>query len=640
MTKGRLPVLFILLISALQLTRPGHLIAQNDTVKLESVEVLECYARDQKKKMIYTFDSLSYASDQWSDVGTFLNNQTGIYLKDYGPGSTSTLSYRGNSANHTKVYWEGISVDNAQLGMSDLSLINLGQGMKAEFLKGGNSIDQGSGGFGGILNLTSATDKWKGMKVATGYGFGSFNTYGMPLDLFLGNGKTKLEINAHATGSENNYEYENYLDGNQPDKRENAAYRRIQIMPKFSARLSDRSEISLSYWHLNALRQVPAAIGTTHGNAQQSDVWNRGQFSYVRKGQKGRISVSTMLSEDYMLYTNENLSLSSDNRVKSFKNLFEYKAQIARLLYSESQVRAEFQHVETINYDGDKSRRMWSFYEGLNYRRPRYYVRPFIRLENYGSQDNLVLPGLNLGYKPIMKQEFLWIFANVNYNERYPTFNELYWLASGNPDLKNESSYSAEIGVEHKLLHLKKFRHWNANYTITAYHSEISNLIAWVPQGAVWKPQNVTKVRNKGFEVEGKFTYSKKSFLTYLSGGYIYTNSTIVSNEEFPEFNDRQQIYVPEHKGHVAGNITINHYYITYTQSFTGQVYIDSDNSASIPYNMPSSVEVGRRIILSKSSILLSFKVNNVYNEDYQYVAHMPMPLRHYNASIIYQFTK
>ena len=29
-----------------------------------------------------------------------------------------------------------------------------------------------------------------------------------------------------------------------------------------------------------------------------------------------------------------------------------------------------------------------------------------------------------------------------------PTFNDLYWEGSGNPDLKPESSYQAEIGNE------------------------------------------------------------------------------------------------------------------------------------------------------------------------------------------------
>ena len=178
------------------------------------------------------------------------------------------------------------------------------------------------------------------------------------------------------------------------------------------------------------------------------------------------------------------------------------------------------------------------------------------------------------------------------------------------------------------------------NYTITLYHSEINNLIAWIPQGAVWKPQNVTKVRNEGMEVEGRYTYSKKQFSMYLSGGYIYTNSTIVENEKFPEFNDRKQIYVPEHKGHVSGNVAVNKNYITYTQSFTGEVFVDTDNTTTIPYNMPSSLEVGRKVVLNKSTILFSFRINNLYNEKYQYVAHMPMPERNYMASIIYQFTK
>ena len=87
-------------------------------------------------------------------------------------------------------------------------------------------------------------------------------------------------------------------------------------------------------------------------------------------------------------------------------------------------------------------------------------------------------------------------------------------------------------------------------------------------------------------------------------------------------------------------NFEFKKHFLTYSQVYTDQVWLDSRNDTYLPYSSPASLEVGRKFAFKSSFAMLSFRVNNLYNEEYQYVAHMPMPLRNYTINFIYQFNK
>lgn len=73
-----------------------------------------------------------------------------------------------------------------------------------------------------------------------------------------------------------------------------------------------------------------------------------------------------------------------------------------------------------------------------------------------------------------------------------PTFNDLYWPNSGNPDLGPETSRSTEAGL-----------HWDrgvTSWSLHAYHTEVDDLINWVPGPAGWRPENVSEAEIEGLE--------------------------------------------------------------------------------------------------------------------------------------------
>src|SRR5690606_32386337 len=96
---------------------------------------------------------------------------------------------------------------------------------------------------------------------------------------------------------------------------------------------------------------------------------------------------------------------------------------------------------------------------------------------------------------------------------RAPTFNDLYYPASGNtagnPDVQPEESQSYELGLAGN----HAWGHWSLN----AFENQIDDLIIWARDGAVLRPDNVETARIRGLEaVLG----------TELAGWDIATNLT------------------------------------------------------------------------------------------------------------------
>lgn len=638
MEKGNVPLLHILIVRNLLffLVCTGSY-AQTDTLLLKEFEVIEVGKKQHNEFTMFTFDSVQYANSSL-DAGDFLNDQTGIFVKDYGPGSTSSLSYRGNSANHTKVYWDGISIDNVMLGQSDFSLISLDNQVNTSFLKGGHSISMSSGGFGGVLDVSTGSDKWEGLTAETGYSMGSFNSRKLPFNLFIGNGKWKLESYFSYVSSDNNYPYRDYLSGDEMKFRENSQFSRLQYLPKVSFKPNKYHEFSLAYWYTNSDRNVPSPIGTIHGDAEQRDVWNKSMFKYTYTKKKHLLSYSASLGIDKLDYMNTGLGINSKSIASSFRNLVDHAYSVNSKWSLVSQLRMDEIIVQSNNYDDSKKQLNISYYESISYHSKYHFIKGGIRIEGRDFGRLYYMPAIDVGIAPVKSAKDLWFFMAMNKNVRLPTFNELYWLNAGNENLKEEISNSAELGFSQKL---NPNTGTNLSLQFNIFLSEINNMIVWSPSSnGIWMPQNLKSVQNKGSEIGLKYKLQVSHFMLYLNTGYAYTSSVIAQNDLLPENEGKQQIYIPKHK--VNGNLTleIKELFLNYNQIYIGETFINPENTVSLPFNSPADIEFGKKFKSAQSMIIMSLRINNLYNESYQYVAHQPMPMRNYMISIKIYFNK
>ena len=100
-------------------------------------------------------DSFSLAKYFGQTTEELLGKSNGLFVKQYGAGNLATLSIRGSSANQTQVFWNGIPVNTASIGVTDLTLLPIDFYNSLLIKKGGASLSCGSGGIGGAVCLNS-----------------------------------------------------------------------------------------------------------------------------------------------------------------------------------------------------------------------------------------------------------------------------------------------------------------------------------------------------------------------------------------------------------------------------------------------------------------------------------------------------
>jgi len=250
-----------------------------------------------------------------------------------------------------------------------------------------------------------------------------------------------------------------------------------------------------------------------------------------------------------------------------------------------------------------------------------------------GYMDLKILKSKRIFQNSLSKVRLKW---NGSRNFKMPSLNDLYWNPGGNPNLKPEIGYSADVGLKLRLFNDKLQEDGGSlsrdhTIDITGFYSDISDWIIWTPNGQFWEPQNIKRVRNSG--VEMSYSVWRQISADNERGGFLQLNYAFTNNKviESAIENDaginKSLIFIPKHNVQYTLRYFHKDWTITFSQAITSKVFIDAANTSYMPYYAPSS------LLLSKSfnrfeqeSIKLSFKVNNLFNEEYQVMPNRPMP--------------
>jgi vitamin B12 transporter len=88
------------------------------------------------------------------DVSSALAGQSGVVVNDYGPvGSSKSVSFRGSTSDQVLVLLDGVRLNSGRISSVDLTTIPMEIIDRIEVLKGGASTIYGSGAIGGVINI-------------------------------------------------------------------------------------------------------------------------------------------------------------------------------------------------------------------------------------------------------------------------------------------------------------------------------------------------------------------------------------------------------------------------------------------------------------------------------------------------------
>ena len=187
---------------------PLILVSQSisDSVLLEEIELFE--SKELKHSIGIRYEIFNKNLNTFSYSNSFnkiLEKNTTIYVKSYG--ALNTPSFRGTSASHTLVSWNGIPINSSASGLTDLRLLPSNGFNNLGISYGGNSTIFGSGSIGGTIHLNNIPIFTKSNNSNLIIEKGSFGLNTNSLITLRSNNNFYYYINYSSLKDSNNFEY-------------------------------------------------------------------------------------------------------------------------------------------------------------------------------------------------------------------------------------------------------------------------------------------------------------------------------------------------------------------------------------------------------------------------------------------------
>src|SRR5690606_1864506 len=146
---------------------------------------------------------------QTQNIAQLLSQQTPVFIKSYGLNGLATLNFRGSSAAQSQVYWNGVPIQNAALGIADISLLPVGFMHDIAILYGSSAALLGSGNVDGALLLSSEDPYFdtNHLSYELGLGAGIFSQYQLAGKINSQHRKWFISVKALGQSAKNNFPY-------------------------------------------------------------------------------------------------------------------------------------------------------------------------------------------------------------------------------------------------------------------------------------------------------------------------------------------------------------------------------------------------------------------------------------------------
>ena len=603
-----------------------------------------------------------------ADVLTF---NSSVFVKQYGRGSLSTIAFRGTSASHTQVSWNGMKINSPMLGMTDFSMIPSYFIDDASLLHGSSSLSMSGGGLGGAVVLSTEPADYQGLGLQAVQGIGSFGTFDEFLRLTWGDEHWQVSTRAVYTSSRNDFTYRNYnkkVDGQYPiDTNRCGAIKDFHLLQEIYYNTGHGDRFGMNAWYMSSTRGVPML-----------SVDYRGNQSYIN--QQGENTLRSVLSWDHERRSWKLHAKAGYNGTRQAYDFIRDKGngQMVQMVESRSRINtiygqteaefflpgnwmltaqlAAYQHFVQ-STDRNATVRTGAVIDGnakkvaIGYNQARFEVLSYVsakwqpgprlglsaslREELYGYSFTPLIPAVYADYL-LSRKGNVRLKASASRNFRFPTLNDLYFMPGGNPDLKPEKGLSYDAGLSFATA---KTDSYSLEGEVTWFDSYIDDWIVWIPTfKGYWTPRNVKQVHAYGIETKaGGFYQFNKDWQLHLNGSFSWTPS--INNGDPTDWADaaigKQLVYVPLLSSSVNGSLAFRSWKLTYKWCYYSERFTTSDNDIKskigrvLPYFM-NDIVLEKRFVTAPAEISLKLAVNNIFNEEYESVLNRPMPGRNF----------
>ena len=610
-----------------------------------------------------------------ADILTF---NSSIFVKQYGRATLSTVAFRGTSASHTQVTWNGMRINSPMLGMTDFSMIPSYFIDDASLLHGTSSVNETGGGLGGAVKLSTRPADTDGFGLQFVQGAGSFKTFDEFLRLTYGNDRWQLSTRAVYSKSANDFRYTNYnkkenvydeehniVDTYYPvERNRSGAFRDLHILQEAYYNTGHGDRFGLQAWFIDSKRGVPMLSvdhreDDTYINEQSEQTfrgivsWNRLHDNYKVGASAGYIHTGQGYDFEKSLGNGMMAQMiRSRSKINTIYGRAEGEYYIGRKCLFTADISAHQHFVESADKNVLELNSQ-SLAQGNNkkvvvgYSKARIELSAYVsakwmpteraglsialREEMYGKDWTPVIPAFFADYL-LSKKGTVVLKASVSRNFRFPTLNDLYFLPGGNPDLKKEHGFTYDAGVSFAT---GKSGVFALSGSAVWFDSYIDDWIIWLPTfKGFWTPKNIKSVHAYGVELKADADVRlSRDWQIGADASFSWTPS--INNGDPVDWADqaigKQLVYVPEYSASATGRLTFRSWRFIYKWCYYSERYTTSDNnmkskiSRVLPYYM-SDVSLEKAFGFSWSDLSVKLAVKNLFNEEYESVLSRPMP--------------
>ncbi len=202
---------------------------------------------------------------------------------------------------------------------------------------------------------------------------------------------------------------------------------------------------------------------------------------------------------------------------------------------------------------------------------------------------------------------------------RMPTLNDRYWQPGGNPDLRPETAWSADLGAVVGTA--------AGQAEATVFATTARDQIVWSPTAAgYWAPRNVARTRSLGLEASAQAVRPVR--LARWAG--LATAGLVATVTEARDLDTGQPLrYVPRWAVKAWGGLDLGAVRIDLGARWTGARYTTASASLALPPHLvvDGQASVGRR--LAALDVRLAVAAENLTGLQYEVIRSYPMPPRH-----------
>jgi len=623
MNRYHFPVVVVLYLSLVGVALAGN-DEQRKTVIVTATRTAQ--TADEVLSSVTVISREDIERRQARSVEDLLRGTQGISITNNGgPGKNTSVFMRGTESDHILVLIDGVRAGSATSGGAAYGNIPIEQIERIEIVRGPRSSLYGSEAIGGVIQIFTRKGGKEGFTPSFSIGGGSYGTFNGSAGL---SGRSKrgwfnMNISGKNTNGFNSCSGKPYPNGagcftNEPDRDgyQNVAgsfragylfkngldietnFMRSSGKVNYDGKYSNKSELVQQVFGGKAryspfeFWKVTLAGGRSRENSR--DFLGQGKnFKSRFDSRRDTITLQNdfTLNKSHLLtvgadYKNDTVSSSEDFEVTSRNNLGAFAQHQATVFKQDLEL--------SIRYDEN---------------------------EQFGGN---VTGGAGWGYTVT---EWLRFTANVGTAFKAPTFNELYYPGGySNANLRPEESVSYEFGTSGKIK--------QTNWAFNIYETQIHDLIA---NDASWVPQNINKVRIRGFE--GMIS-------TRIKKWQINTNLTLLDAQNKSSGINRGNILPRRAKESFRFDVnrkfdkfklfglSFNKYTIGTQLLVVGQRYDDLANTRKLDSYVKLDI---RGEYTLNQNWRLQGRIENISNERYETASFYNQPGRNFFITLRYQ---